>query len=1208
LLLSLLLLIPLAGFSQTANGTITGSVNDASGAVIPGVSVEVKNTDTGVVFSTVTGETGNYTAPNLPPGSYSITATLPGFKKYDRTGVSLAAAQTIRLDIPLEVGGAGEVIQVDAEASLLKADTSDVAHNFTVEQLKDLPILGIGNANAGSSGVRNPYNATQLIPGVSYTANTTMIVNGAPSNTAAYRIEGMDNTNHTVSFATQENQPSADAIQEVAVQTSNYAPEFGTAGGGLFNVTMKSGTSQFHGTGYEYFVNEALNSGYAFTSDGAGHLYRPRNRRNDFGGTLGGPIPFFTKGNMKSFFFFSIERFKESSLLSFSDTVPTRAFRNGDFSAIFPQSPNYIGDPTLKNFSIGKDGLKRNIYANEIYDPATRGTQNGVGFADPFQGNIIPAERITPFAKAVMALIPLPQNDSLTNNYTGTNISDRVSGIPSIKIDHSLNDKNKFSFYWSTTGTASQYSSPNGNADGLPETITQARGTFIDSVTARLNYDRVLTSTLLLHLGAGWSKITFIDDSPLTHGGKKFDCATINLPGCQLGFNFPTFVSMIPTGSLGQTVGGMQQMGNALLHTHTNTERPTYNANMTWIHGNHNYKWGGEVWFQGNITAPPSGVSLTFGVNSTAEPFAVPGGLARGQQMGNQFASFLLGDASVVQQNAPTDMRMGKSQWAFYWQDSWKATRKLTLDYGLRWDYASVPREQYGRSADLGINTPNPAIGGFPGAPIFQATCHCDFLHSYKNAWGPRLGFAYQVLPKTIIRGGWGFAYGFAPDINAATSANQTNTPVGTNAFADLSVAGALPQPVWPNFDPGQTPAPGQSTGFPGFTLLDRNAARPPRQNQFSIGIQREITSNFVMEASYVGNRGVWWPGPLGMLNQVSPARFAQFGLDPYHNANDNALLADSLSDPLVQARIGNFVPYAGYSTKNKLIDALRPFPQFSNILMTGSPTGNTWFDSLQVKLTKRMSHGLQVNGTYTYSKALVSTRQDIFNPDSSSKSIQSTDQPHVLAMNILYQVPKFFSNHLLDTIAQDWQFGSFLQYASGTPLLPPAAISTNNLPGGSEMYRTGQPLFLKDINCHCFDPTHTQVLNPAAWADPGPTYGPGPSDTRLGFASSNLYYSDFRGPRRPSESFNIARNFRLSKGDRPVTLSIRGEFANIFNRTLLATPVTSYGTGTPSIDKPTGLYTGGFGVIPEFFSTGSAPSAANVLPRTGTIVARVNF
>src|SRR5262245_39539366 len=875
--LILFLLIPVAAFPQAANGRITGTITDASGAVLPGVTVEVTNTATRVAFSTVSTETGVFSAPNLPPGVYSISASLPGFKKYDRSGVSLAAAQTLRLDISLEVGAATESITISAEGTLLKTETGDVAHNITVAQLVDLPILGIGNANAGSSGVRNPYNTAVTVPGVNYTANLTMIVNGAPTNTAAYRLQGLDNTNQPVTFALQENQPSPDAIQEVAVQTSNYAPEFGQAGGGLFNVTMKSGTSQFHGTGYEYFVNEALNAGYPFTSDGNGHLVRPRNRRSDFGGTLGGPIPFLTKGNKKTFFFFSLERFKESSLLSFNVTVPTLAYRKGDFSAISPNGGANFNPALAPSTPIGTDALNRPIYANEIYDPSTRGVQGGLGFANPFQGNIIPADRITPFAKAVMALIPEPQNNNLVNNYNGTNISQRVTGIPSIKIDHSLNDKNKFSFYWSTTGTESQYSTPNGNADGLPEVITGARGTFIDSTTARLNYDRVLTTNLLLHMGAGWSKIIFIDDSPLTHNGKTFDCASINLPGCQVGFNFPTFTSMVPTGSL-SGLGGMQQMGNALAYTHTTTQRPAFNSNMTWIHGSHNYKFGGEVWFQGNMTAPPSGVSLTFGVNATAQPFTVAAGLA-GQQMGNQFASFLLGLPSTVTQTAPTGTRMGKSQWALYWQDSWKTTRKLTLDYGLRWDYATAPREQYGRSANLGVTTANPAIGNFPGAAIFQATCNCDFVKTYPYAFGPRLGFAYQLTPKTVMRGGWGFAYGFAPDIGVTTSASLANTPTGTNAFANVTSGSAVPQPVWPNFDAGQSPLPGQTAAFTGLALLDRNAARPPRQNQYSIGIQREVTGNFIVDASYVGNRGVWWPGPLGYLNQVSPQRFAQFGL-----------------------------------------------------------------------------------------------------------------------------------------------------------------------------------------------------------------------------------------------------------------------------------------------------------------------------------------
>jgi len=179
---------------------------------------------------------------------------------------------------------------------------------------------------------------------------------------------------------------------------------------------------------------------------------------------------------------------------------------------------------------------------------------------------------------------------------------------------------------------------------------------------------------------------------------------------------------------------------------------------------------------------------------------------------------------------------------------------------------------------------------------------------------------------------------------------------------------------------------------------------------------------------------------------------------------------------------------------------------------VTGSPTGNTYFDSVQMKVTKRMSKGLQANLSYTFSKALTSTRQDIFNPASSTKSIQSTDQPHVLAINFLYQTQTYFTNHLAALITRDWQFGSFLQYASGVPLTPPVATTTNNLPGGSEMYRTGQPLYLKDLNCHCFDPTHEPVLNPNAWANPAPgTYGPGPAAAPFG---PFLYYTDFRAQR----------------------------------------------------------------------------------------------
>jgi hypothetical protein len=1215
-----LLLAAWAAFGQAASGTITGTVFDPTGAAVANAPVEVKNSQTGVIYRATTTGTGNYTVPNLPVGSYELSVSYSGFKKYTHTNLAISAAQTLREDVALELGATGEEVTVTAEASLLSTERGDVAHNFTLNQLTNLPILGIGGANAGSSGVRNPYSATQLIPGVKYSANTNMIVNGAPNNTAGYRLEGLDNTNHTVSFALQENQPSADAIQEVAVQTSNYAAEFGQAGGGLFNVTMKSGTNQFHGTAYEYFVNEALNAASPYSNDGSGNKVRPRQRRNNFGGTIGGPvwIPKVYNGHDRTFFFFSYEEFKEASGLNFPDTVPTAAYRQGDFSAISPNGGaafnTSLGVPSNP---VATDALGRPIFANTIYDPLTRGiAPNGSGFANPFPNNIIPLSRFSPFAVSLQKLLPAPTNGNYVGNYAGYNLSERLTKIPSLKLDHSIGTKGKLSFYWSTTGTDSDYSTPNGNADGLPENITGARGTYIHSLTERLNYDHSLTPTLLLHLGAGYSRISFIDDSPFTHNGGKFDCTTINLSGCFVNFNFPTIQNTIGQGSAvvatgsAATLGGLQQLGNAQAHTHTMTLRPAFNANATWVHGNHSIKGGAEVWFQGNIAAPPSGVLLSFNsstnMGATAQPYSPPSGL-QGQQMGFGYANLLLGNAITASQSAPTDTRMGKSQWALFLQDSWKATRKLTLDYGLRWDFATAAREQYGRSASLGLTTPNPAAGGRLGAPVFEATCNCVFVSNYPYAAGPRLGFAYQLNDKTVIRGGWGLAYSFSPDLGANSAAVQNNTAAGINGFLDLQSANALPRPVWPNFDPGQSPLPGQITGFTGFGFVDPHASRPPRQNQYSIGIQREILPNLVIEGSYVGNRGVWWTGPLGYVNQVSPATFAKFGLDPFTKPADNLLLSSSISSAAVVNRVGSVLPYSGFPTTTTLLNALRPYPQFSTIAVTNSPTGNTYYDSLQAKVTKRMSHGLMVNGTFTWSKAMVAISQDIFNP-TPSKSIQSSDQPFMLNMNILYETQTWFSNRALALVTKNWQFGVFVQYGSGLPLTPPTATVTNNL-GATTMVRVaGQPLYLKDLNCHCINPSTDQVLNPAAWANPA-AGGFGPSGT----ATNTLYYTDFRGARHPVENFNLGRNFRITER---INFQIRAEFSNILNRTQLGNPSTV--NPLAPVSRQNGVVTGGFGAytlatvpkgaVPSGTTNSLLPGQLWTLPRQGTIVARFTF
>ncbi len=626
--------------------------------------------------------------------------------------------------------------------------------------------------------------------------------------------------------------------------------------------------------------------------------------------------------------------------------------------------------------------------------------------------NMIPLNRFSAVAQAIQNVLPPLSNNGLYNNYAGSNPGQRITSIPSIKVDHTLGTKQKLSFYYQHTNTQAQYTTPNGNADGLPPLITGARGSIpIGGPAIRLNYDNTITPTLLAHVAVGYSMIYFYDHSPYTENGGMYNClAQLQLQGCEGSYNFPTIITGNTTSP--EALGGMQQLGNALAHTATHTERPSANANLTWVKGSHTYKAGAEVWFQAQITAPPTGVGLTFGAGATSIP-----GLAAGSTgaytVGFPYASFLLGDVTSATQYAPVDARMFKSQWAMFVQDSWKVTRKLTVDYGLRWDYATAAQEEYGRSADLGTNVPNPAAGGRLGAPIFQATCGCTFVHNYPYALGPRLGIAYQITPKTVFRGGWGFAYGFAPDIGLQNTADVVNTPTGVNNFLPLNVPGTIPQPTWPNFSVNQTPLAGATTSS-FLSYLDPGASRPPRQNQWSVGLQREITRDFVLEGAYVGNRGVWWSGPLGYLNQLSPQMLSAYNLSPYTSAADNLLLNDTISNTAVVQRFGNLTPYSGYAGTNTLLNALRPFPQFSSIGVQNSPTGRTFYDSLQMKGTKRLSHGLQVNGTFTWSKAMVGIRPNLF--VESDKSLQATDQPFLFNANILYTTQKWFSNKIVST------------------------------------------------------------------------------------------------------------------------------------------------------------------------------------------------
>jgi hypothetical protein len=1224
-------------FAQGALGTITGTVADPSGAVVGNASIEIKNTATGQVFRTISTATGNYTAAQLPVGAYDLTATVTGFKTYKRSGLDLAAAQIMRIDVPLEVGSQTESVTVTAEASLLKTETGDLTHNVTMSTLTDLPLLGIGTANSGTSGVRNPYNSLQMLPGVSsYASSGTFTLNGLgggagfiPALTETMRVEGQDASSRlfgTYDY-TQMGQPSVDSIQEIAYQTSNYAAEFGQAGVAVINMTMKSGTNQYHGSGYDYLVNEDLNAGNPFSStrDGEPGKYRPRNRRQDFGGTLGGPvyIPKIYNGHDKTFFFWNYEQFLETQQYGFTDTVPAPAYLNGDFSAISPNGTcSLCAALGIQSTALGaKDALNRDLFANTIYDPRSRNaTAGGLGYADPFVGNKIPLNLIDPTTQKIEALLPKAQNANLVGNYSASVAGSRYSAIPSIKVDHNISSKDKLSFFWSRINTESQISSPLGGADGLPLNIGAYRGTFIPTYTTRLNYDRTMTPTLLLHLGIGYYHTRFDDHAP----NLDFDPASIGLSGFLIHRQFPNITGMCTTtfGVTGCTgpLGGMQNLGEAI-QTLNYEGKPTFNANATWIKGNHTFKLGAEMYLEQAYNGSFSTVTLATGLNATSQPFTPTGNL-NGSTLGFGYASWLLGDygtttlgaLSSTNQTAQLNYRQGSQQWGLFLQDTWKITRKLTLDYGIRWDYATPYHEQHGRQGQFDPTTPNANAGGHPGATRYASNCNCPFYQAtYPYAIGPRIGLAYQINPKTVLRAGWGINYQFvAASAGGIVSTNGAPALAGINAFVNIQAPGGIVSPAWPVTDPNRFPLLGTVGGALGTTptMPDANQNRPPRINQWSVSIQREISRDLIMEASYVANRAVWLGGgPLGFLSQISPQQYAKYGLYPYpgtgpagyNNDADRALLLQPVTSAGVIARVGNVTPYSGFAGTS-LQSALYPFPQFGALAPTGSATGNTKYDSLQIKGTKRFSHGLQASAAYTWAKGFTRpTRQDFFNPDSNPWSLQQIP-PQALTFNFTYTIQKYaFLPKYANLVTKDWEIGFFAIYQSGQFLTPPNSTTANFL-NSQDVRVAGQPLYLQDINSiHSYNPYTDVVLNPKAWAQMN-TNSVGPAQS--------TFYTDFRGPRQPRENANLGRHFRIKER---MDLYIRGEFVNIFNRTILPNP----GATNPQLAPTKGagggtILTSGFGVINAFNAPGTAPAptagAVNLLGRTGTLIARFTF
>ena len=1175
--------------AQSDRGTITGTVSDSAGAVVPNAAVVAANAETGVLSKTVTTSTGNYTIPSLPAGRYDLTVEVTGFKKYIQRGINVQVAETVRVDVGLEVGTASESVTVSADAAILKTEDAEQSETYTGDHLNSLPI----NFGIGGGAIRNPLSFVELAPGSSLNGWNDIKVNGAPNGTFRIIFEGQDTTSNLNPRVSDESQPSMESIQEFTLQTSNYAPEFGQVTGGLFNFTARSGTNQFHGSAYEYSTNEDLGAGQPFTDSGHGHLLRPPNRQNDFGATVGGPvwIPKVYNGHDKTFFFFSYEMYRKHQGTDQFGTVPTAAMRGGDFSSI------------LTGKALGTDPLGRTILENTIYDPTTARTVSGQTVTDPFPNNVIPTSRLDPVALKVQNLLPQPTRAGNVNNFEEKFITSKIQAIPTVKVDHNFNVKSHLSGYYS-----SQRTDKDNTQDGFPDPVSARRLQIIRSNTVRLNFDYTVSPTVLLHFGAGFTRYHNPDTAPPSITG--YNVSALGLKTAA-GPGFPQFQNI---GS--NSFGGVNEAGgagNSIGPVNENLyvdNKPTGVASATIVHGNHSFKAGGE-WRLDTFTNRNSlGTAGVYGFSTaqTSLP-STNGQVLNGGGVGFAYASFLLGQVNNASVSNTADPQYRKMAWSMFAQDTWRMTRKLTVTYGLRYDYQPAPHELYHRTSEFAPTVANPSAGGLLGATLYEGSgagrCNCSFTTTYPYAIGPRLGVAYQLDPKTVIRAGWGLTYGQAPNFNYIGGGNSLGMGFNSIAFSNPTFG----SPVFQlsnglTYDPnalyaatyavGIRPDPGQIDNPP--SLVNRNGGRPPRMNQWNISVQREIAKDLVVEAAYVGNRGVWeTANGLVNLNALTPQRIAQFGLN-VNNPSDLALLTSKLNSPQAQAA-GFKAPYPGYSLGNTVAQSLRPFPQFGSVGVIWAPLGDSWYDALQVKVSKRFSHGLEFTANYTRSKNLTTAEDqdgttipvnNVFNRRV-NKTYSRNDQPNIFVASFTYQVPGWNHNSWTKQILGGWQVGGILRYASGTPIQVPAA--NNSL--GSVLFQNtfvnrvpGQPLFLKDLNCGCIDPNKDLVLNPAAWSQPAPGQ----------FGTAAAYYNDYRYARRPDEELSLGRMFRIKER---MSFQIRAELFNVFNRTYLNNPANTNAQATTSYNA-NGTLSSGFGYI--------NPGSVYASPRTGQLVARFQF
>jgi len=1080
------------GWAQSDRGTITGTVADVTGAVLVGASLTAVNASTGVKSKMVSGESGAYTIPLLPAGTYQVIAELAKFKAHVHDKVDVLVNQTTRLDIIMEVGEVSQTVEIEAEGPQLRLDTSDLGTVINRQEFQDLPLIGQREA-------RNPTFFMIMVPGVTgrgtaYGGGGTFdaryfstTVSGSQSASTEWHLDGSIIANAGEVSADPRNVGfPPDAVGGFKLITLNAPAEYGRSGGGIASFTLKSGTNKLHGSLYEYFRNDALDARGLFAP------ITPVNRQNEFGATVGGPIH-----KDKTFFFgwyngFRTHQAQPNSLV----TVPTDAMKQGDLS-------------TFLGSQIGNDALGRPVFQGAIYDPlTTRKVATGqidsrsgltatvnATIRDPFPGNIIPSNRFDRVAKNILPLFPEPSLPGFEYNLESQAVDIRQVNGWGTKIDHALTDNHKIngSLVWSRLNTPG-WSVYSGSL------TTAIRNT--DNIRIfRLSEDSILRPNLINHVTFGfnrWRSGTHPSADALGWP-KKIGLMGVNENGVFPGLNIA-----------GQT--GMQNYGGTTI-AYDAQNNFDINEGLSWIKGKHTLKFGFEYLklMSNDVNSEKDTGSFYFSNGGTSLP-----GFPTGQGM----ASFLLGgaDQGEVHVNASGNYERS-GYYAGYAQDDFKVTPKFTLNMGLRYDLYRPTVDKWNHLAWMDRTAPNPALGGFPGTMIFATPGRRTGVDQFNKGFAPRFGLAYSLNDKTVVRAGYGLFCAAGSYIRAI----RGQYIQGYNSMNPLSTLdGITPalvlQEGWPASRFHAPPFIDPAYGFNGAVhILDHDDAHPPYLQNWTLNIQRQLPGQVLLDVAYVGNKGTRLQSRLVPTNQMDP-RYLSF----------RDLLFNDISDPKVQAlpvvqampidpATGNHVPFVGFqSIVNRLTlgQALRPFPQYeeennSQIRRFFEGTGLSTYHALQVKVDKRFSRGLSFLVSYTWSKTLTDAESQFsefsgFTADpynrKAEKSYSINDYPHNLVIHYGYELPfgpgkKFAkSGGAAGKIVGGWKVAGIHQYQSGGPSsmnLPAEGANplwpyegTNTFMARSNMVPGVNPKSAAMLSGN-FDPNKDNLLNPAAFSIP---------------------------------------------------------------------------------------------------------------------------